>query len=95
MAFLETGEIPFSPVDVKVNIYNKILSDKRMENECHLISFTDYLLVTFSSLTKDIKFSNMFPWYFCSPIFNCVLSPKTLYPTGLKSMNVTTGISAE
>ena len=37
MAFLETGEISVSPVDVKVDVCYKILSDKRMENECHLI----------------------------------------------------------
>ena len=39
MAFLETGEISFSPaVDVKVNVCNTILSDKRLEIECHLCS---------------------------------------------------------
>jgi hypothetical protein len=39
MAFFETWEISYSPaVDVKVNVCNTILSDKRMENECHLIT---------------------------------------------------------
>jgi len=38
MAFLETGEISYSPVDVKVNVCNTILSDKRKENECHFIT---------------------------------------------------------
>ena len=37
MAFLETGEISYSPVDVKVNVCNTILSDTGMENECHLM----------------------------------------------------------
>jgi len=37
MAFLETGEVSNSPVDVKVNVCNTILSDKRMEIECHLM----------------------------------------------------------
>jgi hypothetical protein len=39
MAFSETGEISFSPVDVKVFVCNEILSDERMENECHLNIF--------------------------------------------------------
>ncbi len=67
MAFLEIWEISYSPVDVKVNVCNTILSDKGMENECHLIKRTGivetkctaFFLLTSERETKMVENSSI------------------------------------